>query len=219
MKKLVFYSDQVIPKNKKVDLALLRLIGRDKPRIGYIPSQSDPQRKYFQEKVEYYRQYRIEDLLYFDLDQEYDESKTGKLLACDAIHLSGGNTYYFLNSIKKRKFAPILKEFVRKGGVLVGVSAGGYMMTSSIKITSLFSENENSVGLKNFTALGLVDFEFCPHFNQKEKYLEKIKEYSKSSGKMIHACRDGDGIVVYEDKVKLIGKVVNIKQGRILRSA
>jgi len=90
-------------------------------------------------------------LLYFDVDKEYDEKKIEELLACDAIFLSGGNTYYFLNSLRKRKFLPKLREYVRIGGILIGVSAGSIIMSKTIDITTL--HDENTIGLKDYTAL------------------------------------------------------------------
>lgn len=223
MRKLVFYSDQVIPENRKVDLALLDLIGKESPKIAYIPAKTTPKfsRKYFNEKVAYYKQYGIINLVYFDLGQEYDKKKIEELLACDAIHLSGGNTYYFLHFIKRRNFIPILKNFVKKGGVLVGVSAGGIIITPNIRTTTLYSEDkddENVVGLRDFTSLGLVDFEFFPHLNQKARYLKELKTHSETSSSIIYACNDGDGIVIEDDKMRFVGEILKVKDGVISKA-
>ena len=213
MKKLVLHSDQ-IQGHKKVDLAFMELLGKKSPRLAYIPSQSDLQRRYFNEKVEWYKQFGITDLLYFDVDKEYDERKIDKLLACDAIFLSGGNTYYFLNTLKKRKFLPILMEFVWKGGILIGVSAGSIVMSKTIDITTL--HDENTIGLKDYTALGLVDFEFFPHLDHNMKqYLEKLKKYSIKSNTVIYACKDGDGIIVNNHEIKFFGNILKIQNGEI----
>lgn len=50
MKKLVLYSDQEIPENAKVDEKLLALLNKPNPVIGYIPSASDPERKFYELK-------------------------------------------------------------------------------------------------------------------------------------------------------------------------
>jgi len=213
MKKLVLHSDQ-IQGHKKVDLAFMELLGKKGPRLAYIPSQSDLQRRYFNEKVEWYKQFGITNLLYFDVDKEYDERKIDKLLACDAIFLSGGNTYYFLNSLKKREFLPILIEYVWKGGILIGVSAGSIIMSKTINITTL--HDENTIGLKDYTALGLVDFEFFPHLDHNMKqYLEDLKKYSIKSNSVIYACKDGDGIIVNDHEINFFGNVLKIKNGEI----
>ena len=215
MKKLVLHSDQ-IQDHKEVNLAFIELLGKKGPKLAYIPSQSDLQKKYFNQKVEWYKQFGITDLLYFDVDKEYDEKKIEELLACDAILLSGGNTYYFLNSLKKREFLPKLREYVRTGGILIGVSAGSIIMSKTIDITTL--HDENNIGLKDYTALGLVDFEFFPHLDHNMKqYLEDLKKYSIKSNSVIYACKDGDGIIVNNHEIKFFGEVMKIKNGEVSR--
>jgi len=217
-KKLVLYSDQEIPENKKVDLKLLELLGKSKPQIGYIPSRSDLERKYFGEKVEYYKQYGITDLFYFDLDQEFDEQKIEKLVSCDAIHLSGGNTFYFLHILKKRKFVTILRDFVRKGGVLIGVSAGSILMSNTINIVNIKDYDENTISLDDLTSLGLVDFEFFAHLNQREEWLDRVVEYSKTSKSVIYACNDSDGIIINGNKTEFLGGILRIEKGKITKA-
>ena len=214
MRKLVLHSDQIKGKTQ-IDEASWKLFSTPKPRIAYIPSQSDFDRKYFQEKVEWYKQFGITDLLYYDIDREYDEGKKAELLACDGIFLSGGNTYYFLNNLKKRNFVPVLRDYVEKGGVLIGVSAGSLIMSQTIRIAAL--QDENIIGLKDYYALGLVNFDFFPHLDDdKDKYLKDIVEYSKTSQSIIYACNDGDGIIVEGDKMQFFGEVLKIQQGNII---
>ncbi len=215
MKKLVLHSDQ-IQGHKKVDLSFMELCGKKSPKLAYITSQSDLQRRYFNEKVEWYKQFGIIDLLYFDVDKEYEEKKIDELLVCDAIFLSGGNTYYFLNTLKKRKFLPILIEYVWKGGILIGVSAGSIIMSKTINITAFY--DENTIGLKDYTALGLVDFEFFPHLDHNmNQFLEDLKKYSIKSNSVIYACKDGDGIIVNNHEIKFFGEVLKIKKGEVSR--
>lgn len=218
MKKLVLHSDQFDGK-LQVDEAFLKFFGDIKPKIGYIPSRSDLTRKYFNQKVEWYKQFGITDLLYFDIDQEYDEEKTPELLSCDAIFLSGGNTYYFLNSLKNRNFISVLQDFVEKSGTLIGVSAGSIIMSKTIFITSIDDDNDgeqNTVGIKDYSALGLTDFEFFPHFDiNNSEITKKLIEYSKTSKSVIYACKDGDGIVVDGDNMQFLGEVLKIENGEM----
>ena len=213
MKRLVLHSDQVSGKTQ-VDEASMRLYASKNPKIAYIPSQTDFDRKYFNEKVEWYKQFGITDLLYFDIDQEYDVRKINELLSCDGIFLSGGNTYYFLNSLKKRKLLSDLRDYVEKGGVLIGVSAGSIIMSKTIDIAML--HDENTIGLQDYSALGLVTFNFFPHLDHnRKKYLKEIIEYSKTSRSVIYACDDGDGIIVDGNNMQFFGKVLRIENGKI----
>jgi len=210
--KLIFYSGGNHTINEKIDLDLISLIGKKNPKIGYIPSSSDLQRKYFNEVKNYYAKYGVSQFLYFDLDKEFDKSKIPQLKDCDAIHLSGGNTFYFLYSIKKRKFLKFLREYAKSGKILIGVSAGAIIMTPSINTTLAFHpqtgdlDKLNTAGLKNFNALHLVNFEFIPHFDEKEKEVF-AKNYSQKRKNPIYACNDGSGIIVNEKKTIFYGKV------------
>lgn len=218
MKKLVLHSDQ-IPGKTQVDEVFLNFFENKKPKIAYIPSKSDLTRKYFNKKVEWYKQFGINDFLYFDIDQEYNEEKIPELISCDAIFLSGGNTYYFLNSMKNRNFLPVLKNYVKKGGILIGVSAGSIIMSKTIAISSVaddMADEQNLVGLKDFSALGLINFEFYPHFDiNNVEITKKLKEYSRTSNSIIYACKDGDGIIVNGEDIQFFGEVIKIQNGDI----
>ena len=119
MKKLVLYSGgQALEKNNVLDMELLKSIGKSAARIAFIPSESDFDRKYYQEFAANFALYGINDVLYFDLYQDYDAMKVAELLTRDAIYLSGGNTGKFLNTLRSRGFIEVLRYYVKMGGVL-----------------------------------------------------------------------------------------------------
>ncbi|MGD9679356.1 MAG: Type 1 glutamine amidotransferase-like domain-containing protein [Vulcanibacillus sp.] len=215
MKKLILYSDQIQDKSELIDIELITIINYDNPKIGYIPSSSDLNRKYFNQKIEYYEKLGITNLIYFDLEQEFNPNKIKELFSCNAIHLSGGNTFYFLNLLKKRNFINQLLTYVEKGGILIGISAGSILMSETILAASI--GDENLVELKDYNALGLVDFDFFPHWNNNDKYLYEIISYSKENkNKVCYVCTDSDGIIVNDDKIILIGDPIKILNGDVV---
>lgn len=111
-RKLALYSDQEMPANEEMDARLLRLIGRAQPRIGYIPATSDPERLYFRRKAEYYAGIGANLAVYVDPGQDTSEADWSSLLSCDAIHLSGGNTFSFLSWLQRRSVLPLLARYV-----------------------------------------------------------------------------------------------------------
>ena len=154
-------------------------------------------------------------MFYFDLDKEFDESKTEDLLNCDVIFLSGGDTRYFLKNLQDRNFISKIHNFVKKGGVLVGASAGSILMTPNINITEL-DHGHNTAKLKDMSALNLVDFEFYPHLNWNyDQTLNEIKKYSLISKSIIYGCEDRDGIIVNNDDIQFYGNVLRIENGNI----
>ena len=211
MAKLVLYSDQFIEENKKVDKELLNLFNKSNPSIAYIPSESSLTRKYFDEKVEYYKALGIENLQYFDIDKEYEASRIVDMFKCDAIQLSGGNTFYFLYLLRKRGLIRSLKSFVKNGGILIGISAGSILMTRNINTAGLGEDaDENIIGIKNKAALNIVDFEFMPHWKGSTKKFNLLKKYAEAKKTTVYACKDGDGIIIDGENIKLIGDIIKI---------
>jgi len=214
---LALYSDQIIPENAKVDRRLLRLIGNDYPRIGFIPSSSDPQRFFFQQRQAYYATLGVSLDVYYELGDEYQPDKLSELLSCDAIHLSGGNTFIFLYWLRQRGMMEVLRQYAANGGVLIGTSAGAMLLTRAIATAGICNMDQNLPDLTDLSALGLVGFEFFPHANQFEQAEQELLEYSaERPGLTIYACRDGDGIIVDAGQVELIGDVIGMRNGEIL---
>lgn len=211
MKKLVLYSDQIPPLTKEIDDELKILFNKPNPRVGFIPSTSDPERKYYKERKAFYYQLGIDLDVYFELDKEWKPELLELLLACDAIHLSGGNTYYFLHWLRRRNMMDTLVEYVVQGGVLIGVSAGSILMTPDIS-TSALCGDEVIEGETDFSGLGLVDFLFVPHFGAIPINLDELKKYSREHQIVVYAAQDSGGIVVIENEVKCIGDVLKIDE-------
>lgn len=208
MTTLVLLSGLVFESNDKLDQRILRLFNSEQPSIGYIPSCSDPERKYFEHTKRYYNQIGIDNIQYYDLDLEYEESTFGSIFECDAIHLSGGNTFYFLSLLQKKCAWFLLRSYVKSGGILIGVSAGSILTTPTIKIAGYGEDaDENEVGLNDMKALELVDFEFAPHWDGSEETLDSLREYSRVNRTAVYVCQDGGGLVMDGESVELYGNV------------
>ncbi|WP_375505596.1 Type 1 glutamine amidotransferase-like domain-containing protein [uncultured Nostoc sp.] len=209
MRQLVLYSDQVIPANQQVDEYLLQLLGTTGARIGYISSSSDPKRQYFTVKQQYYQQYDLELALYLELDVAYKADLLDSLFACDAIHLSGGNTYYFLYWLQKCGLIERLQHYALHQGVLIGTSAGAIMMTPEVSSARLCGDAPYAP-LTTYQGLGLVDFAFVPHVQDTPEYYTRMQAYANHQQRVVYGCHDGDGIVVAGETVTLVGNVVSM---------
>jgi len=209
MKKLVLYSDQIPALRNSVDKELKNLFSKSRPRIGFIPSSSDPERKYYNDRQAFYNQLGMDLQVYFELDIDWKPDQLKPLLDCDAIHLSGGNTYYFLSWLRRRNMMDTLVRYVARGGILIGVSAGSILMTPDISTSSICGD-ELIQGETDFTGLGLVDFAFVPHFGNRSFTLADLKQYSREKQRVIYAARDSGAIIVIGNTVKCIGDVIRV---------
>jgi dipeptidase E len=193
------------------------MLGPGRRRMGYVPSCSDPERRYFRSQQDYYAQHGIDLAVYLEPDVDQPAGALDSLLACDAIHLSGGDTAYFLTWLRRRGLLEPLRRYALEGGVLVGVSAGAILMTPDIGTSGLCGDSwEPGMDLR---ALGLVDFAFLPHLTSAGGKLEAGQAYSRRSGLSVYACQDGDGLAVRGDEVLCVGNVVVIRDGQVVREA
>lgn len=212
---LVLYSGGDEKENQQLDKAFIELLGKKNPVVAFIPSSSYLSEQEFKSFVRHYSKYKINRFIHFPIDVAFDKTIFTEVMRSDAIHLGGGNTFYFLNYLRKAKLLPQLKAFVEKGGILTGLSAGAIIMTENIEMAGYpeFDRDENLVNLKNLAALNLVDFLFFPHFRNSSRYDVVFKKYTRSSSKIIYACPDGAGIVVRDNELRFVGKCYAFSNG------
>lgn len=213
--KLVFYSGGDDKDNLNLDKAFIDVLGKKNPVITFIPSSSYLSEHEFKTFVKHYSKYNISRFIHFPVDIPFDRILFQEVMRSDAIHMAGGNTFYFLNALRKAKLLPELRKFAEKGGVLTGLSAGAIMMTENIEMAAYpeFDRDENIVGLKNLASLDLVNFAFFPHFKNSSRYDAAFKKYSKLKKKVIYACPDGAGIVLNGEEIRFIGKTFVFSEG------
>ena len=207
--KLVFYGGGFEEENIDLDLEAIRLSGKRSPKVAYIPSCSYGLEADFKAFSDHYRSLGVRRIMYFPVDVPFDSILEEEILSSDIIHLSGGNTFYFLNNLRKKKWIAKLRNFASTGGVLTGLSAGGILMTPDIKTASYpeFDCDDNEDRIRNFNALGLVPFEFFPHFRNSKRYSDAlIEESRKIKDRSLYASPDGSGLIVEEHRVRFVGR-------------
>lgn len=214
--KLVFYSGGHEEDNIVLDLELLNLVGKEDPLVTFIPSCSYESELYFKEFIEQYHRIGIQRFMLFPVDIPFDDIMLNEILKSDIIHLGGGNTFYFIKHLKKSGMFQKLKQFVKDGGILTGLSAGAIIMSPRIDTASFpsFDRDENDDNVKNFKAMNLVSFEFFPHYKNSKRYENELLNYSKKRSIPLYACPDGSGIVVDQNNVTFLGKTYCFHQGK-----
>ncbi|WP_188116654.1 Type 1 glutamine amidotransferase-like domain-containing protein [Campylobacter concisus] len=81
---------------------------------------------------------------------------------CDIIYVSGGNTFYLLNELRKSRVWQAIKNAVKAGKIYIGESAGAIVAAPDTRYATLM--DENSAKTSDFTGLNLVNFFTVPHF-------------------------------------------------------
>lgn len=202
MTRNIFLLSMMSPLDERLRETLAQEILKRGTKVAYI--SSSPQsgdRPYYQSTIADYAaispDIRVD---YFDLSDAFtDEILTG-LSSYAAIYLSGGNTFTFMDSARKRGLQIILEQYLANGGVVIGASAGSIMCTPSIELAKFGDENE--VGMTDFSGFGFVDFEFHPHFIGEPSERKQLAEYQRTHGREIYTCKDGAGLRVSDSVIE-----------------
>ena len=124
----------------------------------------------------------------------------------DCIYISGGNTFYLLQELRKTGADELIKQHILTGKLYIGESAGAMITAPNIEYVSLMDDPEKGKELTGFEGLNIVDFSTVPHlwcFPFAKATKEIISRYGESLAlKAIsntQALRvDGEGVKTLE---------------------
>lgn len=198
--KLILHSDQTLNLTGARDAELLKsLSGKKNPRIIYIPSATNARLKNFDEKKSYYEKIGFSDFVLVEPETSTVQQLSSVFQTADVIHLSGGEVIPFSQRLRATGCDPLIKDFLQRGGVVLGVSAGAMILGSSFKSSTLFKERGEFLGL------GLFDFEIIPHANEHFPRVDVIEQFASKNKLAIYAMNDGDIVVVHGQKRRTYG--------------
>ncbi|MFI2128692.1 Type 1 glutamine amidotransferase-like domain-containing protein [Lysinibacillus fusiformis] len=104
----------------------------------------------------------IEDL---DVAVGSPEEIKEKLERNDFIYVSGGNTFFLLEELRKSGADEIIKEQVYSGKMYIGESAGAIITSPNIEYIRFMDDKEKATQLKTFEGLNLMKFYPVPHYS------------------------------------------------------
>ncbi|WP_455256305.1 Type 1 glutamine amidotransferase-like domain-containing protein [Porphyromonas sp.] len=82
----------------------------------------------------------------------------------DLIYVSGGNTFYLLQELKRKGADKLIQEEIEGGKPYIGESAGAMILAPSIEYVRLMDETHVASKLASFAALGLISRCPLPHY-------------------------------------------------------
>lgn len=120
----------------------------------------------------------------------------------DSIYVCGGNTFYLMSVLKKTGFNKKIIELVDKGAVYVGVSAGSIIAGPDIEIAGIGPDSDtNDIHLKDLSALNLCNSIIYPHYDPKNKIIEKhIKLYEQKTKKKVIRLTNNQALLINKTK-------------------
>ncbi len=83
-----------------------------------------------------------------------------------SLYISGGNTFYLLQELKRKHLLPHIKKRIDEGMFYLGESAGAIITASDIEYNQIMDDKNIAIDLTNYSALNLVDFAIVPHYGE-----------------------------------------------------
>ena len=174
-------------------------------RAIFIPTAGDPyENKDFVEADKIALQkYGIE-VTDLDLRNKTEEEVNESLAMADILLVAGGDTFYLMEKLKEGGADRAIKNFISRGGIYIGSSAGSIVCCPTIGGAEKFDNPKLAPNLENFNGMGIFNEVVIPH-THKEKYFERVKETTDkltSRGFKIHHLTDDD--VLFFDGINSI---------------
>lgn len=132
-----------------------------------------------------------------DYGEKLDKNLFG---SSNIIWFSGGMASYLMYWILRSSFDLMLPELLKES-IYVGSSAGSMVTGPNLDVCEWYL-GEAERGAKYLPALNLVDFDIYPHYE--DALHDQIKKLYK--GKKLYLLKDGEEIIVEDDKVTVIGE-------------
>lgn len=209
-------SDKGFDGTDVIDKEIIKLSGKKRPLVLFVPTASMDSEKYCKMFQAHYGQELgcMTDLLLLYKDRREFEGWQGlfnlkkKIEQADIIYVGGGNTLKMMNLWRKLKVDKLLVDAYKKGKVLCGVSAGAICWFKHGVSDSRHFKNPGSHAYIRVSGLGLIDKLFCPHidsFNEDKGWRSKgLKLISKKTPGVAVAVQDLSAAVIIDGKWKII---------------
>ena len=193
-------------KNAKIGKEFLKLIDKKSSEIRIFlvltPTKYFKRNKYVRRLFGQFQGVNVpkKNISFFQLNRRIRKTD---LKDIDVVFVVGGNTFEYLKRLRKTGLDKAIKNFVKRGGVYVGLSAGSYVICPTIEAASWKHADVNTTGLKNLKGLNLVPFLLTAHFKQELRPL--IKKAAEKTKYEVIALTDRQAILVKGTQRKIIG--------------
>ena len=99
--------------------------------------------------------------------------------------ISGGNTFYLLQELKRNGLLSLIKQRVQDGMLYIGESAGAIIACPDISYNQIMDDKTVATELTNYSGMGLVDYYVLPH-NGEFPFVETTAQTIKVYGEKIN---------------------------------
>jgi dipeptidase E len=198
-----------------IDAEIIRLSGKKKPNLLFIPTASSDDEGYWNHIKSYFSGYwgcKVE-VLFLIKEAPLLEAIKQKIFTADIIYVGGGNTLKMMRRWRHLGVDKLLIQAYNQGTVMCGVSAGSICWFTFGHSDSMSSYSPEDWEYIRVRGLGLIKGVNCPHYDSSTLTVHRKKDFQgmiQKFGGMGIAIDDNCAIEFIDGK---FFKVLNSKPG------
>ena len=189
----------------KLDKEMLKLTGKKKPRLLFLPTASGDSESYYDVVKQHFGK-RIgftTDVLYLIKDKPNKKEVEKKIFSADVIYVGGGDTLKMLRVWKKTGVDDVLKKAYEHGVILSGLSAGSICWFKGGPSDTRTFKNPKANPIK-ITCLGWLPAIHSPHYDVEKDRRPAIKKIMKRTPGVAIGIDNCCALIIINDKYKVI---------------
>lgn len=136
-------------------------------KIIFIPTAGnvEPYTGFIDEGIEMLKSlgYELEIIDISKFDEDYLKDR---FLKTECICISGGNTFYLLQELKKKNLVDVLFKRIKEGLLYIGESAGAIIMSENIEYNQIMDDKSIASELDDYAGLNVFDHYVLPHIGE-----------------------------------------------------
>lgn len=144
-----------------------------------------------------------------DVSTAKPEEIQKKLRENDCIYVTGGNTFFLLQELKKSGADQVIIEEIQKGKIYIGESAGAIVLSKRVEYVKTMDDPEQAPSLNSFSGLNMVDFYPLPHYKD-IPFSEVTMDIEKQYKEQLNFCfiNNLEGLIVEGNHTRIVKKLI-----------
>ena len=140
-----------------------------------------------------------------DIAKYEEEVLKDKFLKAGCICISGGNTFYLLQELKRKNLTELLSGRIKEGMFYMGESAGAMIMSKDIVYSQIMDDKNAATELKDYFGLNVFKYYILPHIGEypfKETAQETLDFYKDKID--LIPINNSEAVLVKDDGYKIV---------------
>lgn len=135
--------------------------------VTFIPTASQPEHVtfYVEDGKKAFEKLGIQ-VEVLNIDEQDYETIEATLNRNDFIFVSGGNTFYLLQELRRSHADKIITRLINQGKLYIGSSAGSIVLGPDLEYIKTMDDPSKAPDLLDTQGLGIVNFSILPHFKE-----------------------------------------------------